>query len=189
MSVTYTKPTAEFARKVSNAMGVIPASKMMKIRERATKMVFLDHASYLINEKKLSYGDVLTRMEKLINTGIEEGLCSQTMLTTIAKFVESKFKTIDPVLKLHCAITMETIDELGGNTADGVDASVLPEEVQSAAECGADCFGGGKPSLEHLTMNVSDCQQKLYQAIGGSMCTQVLQKLQGALDSDYTKSR
>lgn len=189
MPVNYSKPSASEIRLALNAFGTLPASKVMKMRERATKMVLMDYAAHLI-DKGISHNEVTTMIEKPINLAIEKGLCSTNIIQSITKFINKKYTTTDPTLKLHYAIMMETLEELGGTGT--TDVSVLPEEIQEASECGPDCFGHTTPSLESLHASIgNEPHKRVVSLVGGSLATQVIQSLSvdNALDIDYVKSR
>lgn len=189
MPVNYTKPSASEMRLTLNAFGNLPMSKVMKMRERATKMVLMDYATQLI-DRGVPHTEVTAMIEKPINLAIEKGLCSMNIIQSITKFINKKYTTTDPLLKLHYAIMMETLEELGGSGT--TDVSVLPEEIQEASECGADCFGQTTPSLESLHADMgNDPHKRLVSLVGGSLATQIIQELSvdNTLDMDYVKSR
>ena len=163
----YTKPTPELVRKVTNGFGSMKAKKMISIKQRTMKIIMMDYANYLLNDAKKSPAEAKTMVMKAIDKSIEMGVSTSALKDTLVAYIDKKSRTIDPLLKLHCAVTMETLDVTGDGDATP-DPTTLPDEVQEAAECGADCFGGSKPSLESLKIGVSDCQTKLFQAVGGS---------------------
>lgn len=186
MSDIYVKPTVAEARRMVTAFASIPASKMMKLRERTTKMIILDYASHLINEKSMSLTEVCAKVEEVANSAIEKGLCSSNVMTTVVRFVNKKFQKPNPALKLHCAVTLEALEELGGE--GNTDTGVLPEEIQQAAECGSDCFDS-RPSLESLNGPLNDATTRLYKYVGGALSTEVMQSLSDTLSPDYMRTR
>lgn len=184
----YSKPSITDIRMVNNAFGVYPASKVMKMRARATKMILMDYATNLIDERKLPQGEVTAKLERAVNNAIEKGLCTEAVLTPLMKLVNKKFTKIDPVLKLHYATTLEVLEELGGKGSS--DVSVLPEEIQEASECGPECFGYTAPSMESLITTTEDPRKRMISLVGGAISSQIMQQLNTeALDTEYMQSR
>lgn len=175
----YRKPSIEEARKITNAFGSMKHSTMMKIRERTTKIVLMDYATYLINEKKLSHSSVMKSVNVAIDKAIEKGLCTEAMRNKLTAFVSKKFNTINPLLKLHYAATMEILDETNNE---------LPEEVEKAAECGPECMGDTRPSIEQLIAGNTGSEQ-LFRTVGGTMCSNVIRSIQDVLNNDYVSER
>lgn len=189
MPASYVKPSASEMRLTLNAFGNLPMSKVMKMRERATKVVLMDYVAHLI-DKGLPHTEVTAMIEKPINLAIEKGLCSMNIIQPITRFINKKYATTDPTLRLHYAIMMETLEELGGEGT--TDVSVLPEEIQEASECGPECFGHETPSLESLHADMgNEPHKKIVGLVGGSLASQIIQSLSvdDTLDIDYVKSR
>ena len=158
----------------------------MHLRNRTLKMVLMDFVKYL-RSKDTPISTTLAKVESVINDGVEQGLCTSKMMDTLTKFVNKQYRVADPSMLLHCAVTLETLSELGGT--NNTDVTVLPEELQEAAECGPECMGSERPSVERLIYGATDDKQRLYAVVGGSLCNQIMSKLTSSLDVDYVKSR
>ena len=89
----------------------------------------------------------------------------------------------DPILRLHAAITMETLDA----AEDGLPAEV-EREVGEGEECGADCFGS-RPSLALESLAPDSCQMKWFSAVGGTLADQLIRVLGTSVNSDYVSAR
>lgn len=185
--MVYQKPTAEAIRKASNGFGGMSAKKMMSLRTRTTKIILMDYANYLLKEKKMTPLQVNNAVTAAINSAIEAGLCTVAMKETLNRFITKHSKTVDPIMKLHCAVTMEALEETGGK--DNVDPSSLPQEVQDAAECGPDCLGGTRPSIERLSTNVSTQEMNLFRTVGGTLCDYVFRTIGSSMDNEYLSER
>lgn len=183
----YSKPNPDLVRKVTNGFGSMKAKKMISIKQRTMKIIMMDYANYLLNDAQKSPAEVKNMVMKAINKSIEMGVSTNALIDTLNKYIDKKTRKIDPLLKLHCAVTMETLDVTG--EGESPDPTTLPDEVQEAAECGADCFGGQKPSLESLMGNVPEAQAKLYSAVGGSLCDQMFRILGNTIDPEYLSKR
>lgn len=176
----YRKPNSLEIRKMSNAFGVMKNVTMMKIRERTTKIILMDYVNYLINEKNLTPSQVMNSVNTAIDKAIEKGFCTEIMRDKLVKFVNKKCNKIDPLLKLHYAVTMEVLDETD---------NTLPKEIEEASECGPECFGDSRPSIENFINNSLPSNEQLYRNIGGTLCNQVLKGLQDSLNKEYLSVR
>ncbi len=180
----YQKPSAEKMRAVANGFGSMSAKTMIDIRQRAAKIMMMDLVNFLFNEKKMSKKDIHKDVMSSIDKFIEAGYATVKMKDTLSSYIEKRCVAKDPILRLHAAITMETLEATGGEGDPDVES--LPQEVQDAAECGANCFGS-RPSIESLGSN--DCQLKLFSAVGGTIADQLIRVLGTSINTDYVAAR
>lgn len=182
----YMKPSTDTIRKVTNGFGSMPARQMIEIRQRAMKIIMMDYASWCL-QQHMSVADTKKAVMETIDEAISSGISTPKLKETLEKFIDKKSRTVDPIMKLHCAITMETLETTGG--AGEPDPTTLPKDVQEAAECGPDCFGGERPSLESLALRTTDCQMRLYSAVGGSIADKIFRTLGTHIDPKYVSAR
>lgn len=180
----YQKPTVEKMRAVANGFGSVPAKTMIDIRQRAAKIMMMDLVNFLYKEKKMSKDDIRKEVMSSIDKFIESGYTTIKMKDILSSYIEKHCVTKDPVLRLHAAITMETLEATGGEGEPDVES--LPQEVQDAAECGANCFDS-RPSIENL--GTDSCQLKLFSAVGGTIADQLFRVLGTSINTDYVNAR
>lgn len=180
----YQKPSVEKMRAVANGFGRISAKTMIDIRQRSAKIMLMDLTNFLYNKKGLSKNDVRKEVMMSIDKFIEAGYVTVNMKDILNTYIDKHCVKKDPILRLHAAITMETLEATGGEGTADVDS--LPSEVQEAAECGADCFGS-RPSIESIGTN--SCQLKLFSAVGGTIADQLIRVLGSSIDTDYVAAR
>ena len=183
----YKKPSVETIRRVMNSFGSTPAKKMIEIRQRAMKITMMDYAVWCMRTQGMSAADTKKVVFTAIDKAIDSGVSTPKLKETLDKFINKKARTIDPIMRLHCAITMETMGVM--SNANDPDPTSLP--IDEGKECGANCFSNNDPAsaVENLALHTTDAQMKLYSAVGGSLADQMFRTLGTALDPKYVTSR